>query len=200
MKPWSRELFLNSQLYHSRERLRIYSDAPRKGDHMGCLGVHFALSDDEVKKLKDIPDDADRLEFLQEEIEETYFSKQQGFMCETDKAWDAIHRTLTDGQIDYDNGEFPLSYVILGGERVYFGDDYIMVLKSPSEVSQISSALTGIVEADFRSKYFQIDEQDAGFPIDDSDFNYTWHWFEKLRTFYRRAAEQSRWVLFTASQ
>ena len=82
---------------------------------MGCLGVHFALTEEEAIKLKSFDKDADRLDYLQEEIEDSYFSDHPELMAESDKAWDAMHRALTDGKLTYDrNG--PLSMVVLGGE------------------------------------------------------------------------------------
>ena len=38
---------------------------------MGCLGVHFAISDDDVQQLRSITDEQGRLDHLQEEIEES---------------------------------------------------------------------------------------------------------------------------------
>ncbi|MEX2173541.1 MAG: YfbM family protein [Pirellulaceae bacterium] len=201
MEPgWSRSEFLDSQLYRSRRHLRIYSDAPRKGNDMGCLGVHFALTSDEVQKLKSFSDDEDRLNFMQAELEEHYCHAQPEMSCETDKAWDAIHRALTDGRIGYTNGEPPLSHVILGGELLYSGDYYIMSLKSQEQVREIASALDKMSEDDFRVRYFLINPSDYGRPVDEEDFGYTWHWFEKLRDFYRSAAANGRFALFTADQ
>ncbi len=167
---------------------------------MGCLGVHFAIDEDAVNALKAQPSDSARLDYLQKEIEATYFREHKDWLAETDKAWDAIHRILTDGRIGWDNGEFPLSHVILGGELLYELDDYIMVLKTPWEVKQIAEALRGVQEDGFRKNYFQIDPEDYYFSVTEEDFEYTWSWFQSMREFYYRAAESGRFVLFTASQ
>ncbi len=195
-----RSRFLDSQLYRSRRHLRIYSGFPRKGPDMGCLGVHFALSEIEVSKLKGLPGDPERLEFLQGELEEAYFGEENGLMCESDKAWDAIHRTLTDGKLAYTNGQYPLSHVILGGEPLYFGGDYIMSLKTPEQVKAVAASLDGILEHELRTRYFNIDAAEYGCPVNEEDFKYTWHWFQRLRTFFTRAVAESRFVLFTADQ
>jgi hypothetical protein len=167
---------------------------------MGCLGVHFALTEDEVAALKSQPSDSARLDYLQEAIYETYFGEQREWLAETDKAWDGIHRTLIDGKIDGDNGTFPLSHVILGGEVLYELDDYIMSLKTPWEVKQIADALRGIMEKDFRDRYFRIDQEDYEFSVGDEDYEYTWSWFQEVRELYDRAADAGRHVLFAASQ
>jgi hypothetical protein len=167
---------------------------------MGCLGVHFALTEDEVAALKSRPSDAARLDHLQEVIEDTYFGEQREWLAESDKSWDAIHRTLTDGKIAWDNGTFPLSHVILGGDVLYELDDYIMSLKTPWEVKRIADALRGVTEPGFREQYFRIDEVDYGVPIGEEDYEYTWSWFQGVRDLYYRAADAGRHVLFTASQ
>jgi hypothetical protein len=167
---------------------------------VGCLGVHFALDEDEVKALKARPIDADRLDYLQGHIEEDYFGNRRQWLAESDKAWDAIHRTLTDGTLSWDNGEFPLSHVIFGGDPLYGLDDYIMILKTPWEVKAIADALSDVSQEWFREKYFAIDPEDYGFPVSEEDYDYTWHWFQGVRDLYTRAAESGRYVLFTASQ
>jgi hypothetical protein len=68
---------------------------------MACLGVHFALTNKEVQTLKSFTDDSARLEHLQEEIEETYMEDHPDLCAQSDKAWDAMHRLLSDGDFDY---------------------------------------------------------------------------------------------------
>lgn len=53
---------------------------------MSCLGVHFALTDDDVRELLTRSGDAERLKFLQEELEVRYFEEPQTFIAESDKA------------------------------------------------------------------------------------------------------------------
>ena len=40
---------------------------------------------------------------------------------ESDKAWDAMHRTLSDGERTRDGSEYPLNDVVLGGEVLHTG-------------------------------------------------------------------------------
>lgn len=68
---------------------------------MSCLGVLFSLDKESVDKLKSFESDEERLDHLQMEIEEEYFNKYPDKLCELDKAWDAIHRTLTDGKLEW---------------------------------------------------------------------------------------------------
>lgn len=71
------------------------------------LGVLFSLDESEVEKLKSFETDEERLVYLQEEIEENYFEDYPQRVAELDKAWDALHRSLTDGKLEYTNGTFP---------------------------------------------------------------------------------------------
>lgn len=66
---------------------------------MSCLGVHFSLSAAEVERLRAFADDAARIEYLQEELEEKYFSELRAHIAQSDKAWDAMHRALSDGKM-----------------------------------------------------------------------------------------------------
>jgi hypothetical protein len=88
----------------------------------------------------------------------------------------------------------------LGGERLYEGDDYVMILKTPQQVRDISDALDKLTEQDFRRRYDAIDVDDYDYPLSDEDFAYTWEWLQPVRALYRKAAAEGRRVLFTADQ
>lgn len=167
---------------------------------MSCLGVLFSLSEKEIAKLKSFKDDEDRLDYLETEIEETYLGKFRDKAAELDKSWDALHRALTDGKLEWDNGSYPLNHVILGGELLYSEDDYIMSLKTPKDVKLISEAIQPIDKEKFREMYFKINEDDYGFSVNEEDFEYTWSWFESTKEFWKNAALEKRYVLFTVDQ
>ena len=167
---------------------------------MGCLGVHFALTEKEAEQLRALDDEQTRLELLQEEIEENYFSGDKKYVAETDKAWDAMHRTLTDGKLAWDGGKYPLNHAVLAGELLYTESDYIMSLKSPKQVKDVASSLASVSQADFRQGYFKISPKEYGLPVTEEDFAYTWEWFQNVRELYQRAASEGRFVLFTADQ
>ena len=167
---------------------------------MSCLGVHFALTEKEAAQLRSIRDEEARLDHLHEVIEETYFSDYPDLKAESDKAWDAMHRALADGQLSWDGGQYPLNHTVLGGELLYTDSDYIMSLKTPQQVRDIAAALPAITEEEFRRRYFAIDAGSYGSPLSEEDFHYTWDWFQSVRDLYLRAAKEGRSVLFTADQ
>ena len=167
---------------------------------MSCLGVHFSLSADEIQRLRAIEDESERVEHLHEVIEEEYFTNQPERKAESDKAWDAMHRTLSDGKLTWDGGKYPLNHVVLGGELLYTESDFIMTLKTPQQVRDVAAALPGVTEAEFRRRYFAIDAESYGCSLTEEDFGYTWNWFQGVRDFWLRAATEGRYILFTADQ
>ncbi|CAN5764669.1 hypothetical protein BH09VER1_BH09VER1_51050 [soil metagenome] len=167
---------------------------------MSGLGVHFALMEGEVEELRSLSDEREQLEHLLEAIEPAYFERDPGFMAETDRWWDPIHRALTDGRLNWASGEYPLSHAVLAGESLYAGTDYIMSLKTPKQVREISAALAGVTEEEFHERYLRIEEASYGFPLSEEDFQSTWEWFLAVRKLYGKAAKAGRFVLFTADQ
>jgi len=165
---------------------------------MSCLGVHFALTTEEVAHLRALSDEHARLEHLQEIIEPHYFEKAPEFTAESYKSWDAMHRILADGK--WDSGEYALGHVVLVGERLYTAPDYIISLKTPEQVRDIAAALQGITESDFRRRYFAIDDANYGCPLSEEDLDNTWLCFQSVRELYQHAASDGRSVLFTADQ
>jgi hypothetical protein len=166
---------------------------------MANLGVLFAIDEQTVKKLKAFGTDEDRLDFLQEEIEATIMGGEPANFAELEKSWDALHRSLTGGQLEWNSGQFPLSHVILGGESIYGRDNYIMALKTPQQVCEISKAVQKLSKAELRAGYGKINKKEYA-QFSEDDFEYTWDWFQDSLAFWRNAAEQKKFVLFTADQ
>lgn len=164
---------------------------------MSCLGVHFALSDQETKLLID-KNERGRLEFVQEVLEETYLTTP--YAAQTDKSWDAMHRLLSDGCLTSDGGEYPLNHTILAGRILYTKNDYIMSLKTPDQVKDIAQALRALTEESFRARYQTIPAGNYDAELSEDDFGYTWSWFQDVRELYALAAVENKHVLFTADQ
>lgn len=180
---------------------------------MSCLAVLFALNEQEVEKLMSVARDG-RSEYMHEEIEELFFDDFPEFVCELDKSWDAMHRMLTDGNLDFTNQYPPLCNVIFGGELIYGlvrkpsgevtiiddEDDEYMILKSPEQVAEIAEALPKRTKEECRKCYDRIDGDDYGMEPDEEDFEYTWEYLQDSLSFWRKAADEKRYVLFTADR
>lgn len=163
---------------------------------MSCLGGFRAITREELDKLRAVPR-ADRVPDYLDEMETVD-------IFDVDKAWDAIHRALTNGKLEYGNANVPGCWVILGGE-VLRGDqageeDYIVVCKSPAMVRRVDKFLQGLTEKKFRKLYFAIDPEEYGFELSEDDFEYTWSNLEGSFPFWHSAAEKGLWVLFDVDQ
>jgi hypothetical protein len=161
---------------------------------MACRGVHFALSPDEAEKVVSADDDEELMAVV-EEIEDRW---DRDWLVETDKAWDAIHRCLTGGTLEY--GRTSLHKCVLGEVSRHEGDDYIVNLLGPEEVKEVAAAIGGLDEAWIRRAYFAIDPNDYEMELTEDDFGYTWENFVDLRAFFEKAARHDRAVVFTVDQ
>jgi hypothetical protein len=159
---------------------------------MGCRGVHYALTEAEAWRFKTAETKAALIDAL-EEIERR---RDRKWLEETDKAWDAIHRCLTNGMLEF--GDTPL-------HRVIFGDKNLLTapanghisLVNPDEVREVADAIRWIDEEWMRDRYFALDPRQYDGDISELDFEYTWGWFVRLRAFFEKAAAAERWVSFT---
>ncbi|MFI0444184.1 YfbM family protein [Actinomadura sp. 6N118] len=151
------------------------------------LGVHFAITADHERLL--LATDAGIGEIL-EDIEESW--DDDVLSVSTDKAWDEMHRCLSDGTLDPDGGEYPLSYAVLGGRHLH--EEYYVVYLNAAEVCDVAEGLSRVDEAWLRQRFDAIEDADHG-----GDFGYVWENFVDVRAFYERAAKAGRAVIFTAT-
>lgn len=163
---------------------------------MGCLGGFRAITKEELDKLRSVPR-ADRVPDYLDEMD-------QEDSCDLDKAWDAIHRALTNGKLEYGGKNPPGCWVILGGE-VLRGDregeeDYIVTCKNPHQAKRIYQFLQELTEEAFCKLYFAIDPEEYGFELSEEDFEYTWYYLSDSIPFWKNAAEKQLWVLFDVDQ
>ncbi len=157
--------------------------------------MHFALTAELEDRLHETTDDAEVMAFV-EEIEETQW--EQLDVLESDKAWDALHRCLTDGTLDGD--DYPLSMAVLGGEHFHEGEGYIVSYVAPEQVKELAVALAEWDEARLRERYEKLADTDYTGPHGPEDFTYTWETFTDLVSFFSRSAVAGRAVIFTVDQ
>ncbi|MEV7119522.1 YfbM family protein [Kitasatospora griseola] len=163
---------------------------------MAGRGVLFALAEGERARLLGCGGDGEVMALV-EEVEEAW---DEAWVCEVDKAWDALHRCLTDGRLEYGNGEFPLSHVILGGRAMCEGEDYVVCYVEPEEVRAVAGALGRVDEEWVRGRYAELEFEEYQGVRGEEDLAYTVCFLPDLREFYRRAAEEGRAVVFTVDQ
>lgn len=158
----------------------------------------FRNHDDDLKALREAESDDALIEVIQEDIEERW-EKDEGFVCETDKAWDAILRCLTDGRLEFANGAEPLRLCILGGEQLHSGDDYIVSLVPHAKLRPVADALAKVTPEFMGERYSELPE-DYGIQKSQEDCQYTWDWFSDLPAFFDRAEKAGRHVIFSVDQ
>jgi hypothetical protein len=120
--------------------------------------------------------------------------------CETDKAWDAMQRCLSDGTLGCGRRLSALDMAVLGGGHHHEGEDYIVAHLRSDEVAQVAAALETVDHVWMRQRYDSIDPTDYQGHLSQEDFDYTWYWFEQVRDFYWQAAAAHRPVIFTVDQ
>lgn len=166
---------------------------------MACRGVLFSIDSPTAETLCSMDDDDELVDYIHEVIEEPYFEQHPEWVAETDKSWDFMHRALTDGEFGRDNGTYPLNHLILGGQSLFSGDDYIITLKTPQQVADVAVLLPTITEDVFRECFRRIPASDLEHSFQ-NDFEYTWDWFTGVREFWLRASSDGRFVIFMVDQ
>lgn len=168
---------------------------------MAGRGVHFALTEEQEKQVLLIQSNKELLNFIQEEIEEEW---NEEFLQETDKAWDGIHRCLTDGTLNFESGLYSLNKVIMGGKQLYDEEDYIVSYVSGSEIHDIAKTIKTLEEDWFRERFFQIDNKDyhggQDWNFTEEDFEHHWEHLKSLKEFFQTASNNNRAVIFTVDQ
>ena len=112
---------------------------------MVARAVHFALNDEQSSRLMDTPGKGnDELLAFLEEVEEGPNGEgwDDEWTQETDKSWDAIHRCLTGGKLEW--GDTPFHKCVLGSDNLFEGDDYLMSYLDPEEVKEVAEAIKDI--------------------------------------------------------
>jgi hypothetical protein len=120
--------------------------------------------------------------------------------CSVDKAWDGIHRCLTEGGLGSEDGSYPLNAVILGGLPMHQGDDYIVSYNTPAEVRDIAAALTDLDLEPFITRYWTLDPADYGADVDEDGLEYLTSHLQETTAFYQRAAQAGWATVFVVDQ
>jgi hypothetical protein len=159
-------------------------------------GYHIALGRDHAKRLFGLKEDQAILKFL-EELKASPEMKKSGRLLDTGTAWDAMHRCLSEGELDPTAGDFPLNHAVLGGKHLHQGDDYAAVLVRPDMTRFIADALAEVDEDEFRKKFMALPPSYQQ-PRGEKEFIEVWLALQNLKVFYEAATENLEAVVFTA--
>lgn len=162
-------------------------------------GVLFAVDELVIARIRAMKP-AQRPEYISDTLEELYLEEYPERTFELDESWDAMHRALTDGSLCIDT-DVPTGLAILGGELLYFDGktqtDYMISAKSPDQVRAVYDALSTLSQKTFAAGYERIDPEDYH-DKSREDLAYTLDYFNDSLSFWRFAANNGLWVLFTA--
>lgn len=158
-------------------------------------GYLIALARDQAKRLFALQDD-DQLRVFLEELRTNRELKDSGRSLELGTLWDPLHRCLTEGELDPTSGELPLNQTILGGRHLQRGSGFVAAVVRPDMTTLVAEALEHIKEDAFRQKFFSLNPQSYGRPIDEKHFMEVWVALRKVLVFYEAAAENLEAVVF----
>ena len=164
---------------------------------MSMIGNYYMADEETIKKIRqgelavedliyDENDDVDEEKAL-----------------DIDKAWHAIHFTLT-GELNEGDGDDILTKLMFGGTPVNDEDvGYGPALEiTTEEVKEINSAIKNISQEEFRAK-FSVSEmlENDIYPVIDEEnedefFEYVWANFEELKRFLGKASQSGSCLLF----
>ncbi|MDI2127121.1 YfbM family protein [Yinghuangia seranimata] len=164
---------------------------------MACRAVIFALDTKDAERLLAAEDDGEVMALIEEIEEESWTGDHYVAL---DKSWDALHRCLTDGDLAFGNGDYPLSHAILGGRLLHDEDDYIVSYVDPDQVREIAAALATLDEPWLRERFSTLTFDDYQGTGDEDDITYTLAFLPDLKDFYRTAAANGRAAIFTVDQ
>lgn len=122
---------------------------------------------------------------------------------EIDKAWHAIHFTLTGETDESDTNNF-LSKLVFSGNPVSDEDvGYGSAMEiTADEVKRIHLSIRDITKSDFHHEFnVQKMAKNDIYPVtEDEDenefFEYVWQYFELLNSFFARASQNANCILF----
>lgn len=134
--------------------------------------------------------------------EESILSLENELVVDIDKAWQAIGYLLCGSLFDTDDA--PMCYVVpMMGENVIesemdFGAFYLTI----EQVQEANDYLLTLDEVAIKARYdFEAMVQDEVYPISEEEdkdefFQYIYHHFLNLKSFYKLAAQESKAVIF----
>lgn len=128
---------------------------------------------------------------------------KKGGAVQMDKAWEPIHRCLTEdhsprGALDYEAGQYPLDLCVFGGDQL-LGDEFrTLSLIDPDAVPYVAEALEDVSKPWMRERFFALPD-DQFYEIDEEMFEWMWEHFLKLLPFFEQAAKDEQAVLCTVS-
>ncbi len=160
---------------------------------MSRRAVMFAITDEELEKLNNCPED-ERYDYISEVFEDELWDTPA--CLELDKAWEGIQYCLGGGLWNESNA-IPTN-IIFGGEFIVNTDENVITCKLKTEIRSIvkyliKHNLTEIIE----KNYTLIDQKNINQAINEDFLEYLISYGNTLLPFYENALANHLNVIFT---
>ncbi len=166
------------------------------GRRVAERGLHFALTPAQDARLLALAAAGDEAAVMAD-VDALEASWDAAWLCESEKAWDAIHRCFCHGKLLYEGGEAPLNQLICGGRQLVLMDEATISHVSVDEVRLVAEAAAHITREGLQQRYGQIKQRGYAHQLGEADFADAWANFQDLSAFFARAAADRRAVIFT---
>ncbi|MCC0690203.1 YfbM family protein [Clostridioides sp. ZZV14-6387] len=160
---------------------------------MGMIGCYIRISEENVLKLQQAEDNLQGLFFGDMDEDNT---------ISIDKAWHAIHFTLTGCPFGGEDDNIFSKLVMSGNVFMEIDGEPPAMLITANDVKKLSEAMDSLEEQQFREK-FNISEmlENNIYPVMDDEneeefFDYVWANLIELKKFIEEAANDRQAVIF----
>lgn len=162
-------------------------------------GAYVVLIRADAKELFSQDDDAS-VRKVAERLRGSQKHRDEDLVLDCGKYWDPIHRTLTDGTLEVDGGEFPLDHAVLGGRRLHEGKEFEAILIRPDIVPHVAEGLHDLKREEFAEKYMALDPEEYGQQPTEPECDEAWAMLKLIRQLFEDAANEHAAILFTVAR
>ena len=161
-------------------------------------GSYIVLTREDAKDLFGQQDDAG-VRAVAERLRKSPKHIEADLVLNCGALWDPIHRCLTDGTLDRDTGDFPVDHAVLGGKRLYQGNDFEAILIRPDIVPHVAAGLHDLKRAEFTDRYMDLDPAAYGKQPTEAEGDEMWAMLKLIRQLFEDAGNEHAAVLFTVA-
>lgn len=162
-------------------------------------GAYVVLTRNDAKDLFAMEGDEAVRGFI-EKLRNSPKHREADLVLECGKAWDPIHRVLTDGTLSRESDDFPNDHCVLGGRRLHEGADFEVIMVRPDIVILVAESLHKMKRAEFSEKYLALDPEQYGHVPTETEGDAVWAMFKLIRQLFEDASGDHAAVVFTVKR
>lgn len=167
---------------------------------MSGQGYHLALDDEQADRLLSCHNEVDVVDCASRLLEGFWAGGDRTHVEGGYKEWNALLLCLTNGTYDPRGGTYPLNRCFFGGRLLARGGSIVNMVM-PEEVGDVAEALDKIDRGGLRETYVRLPpnrffSRRGSWARDEEDVYDLFVRLNRLRRFYRKAAQEGRSVVF----